>query len=155
MVFVPGFKAMVSKKVETSSLPVSELLEEASSFSALSVQVNNDSELNLKQTRTRSAIRTINLHLLRSYALLANGSSVRALRAADEALSIATTQLIYHMMCKSQFYRGLCLMELQRWKEASDAFTRAANVRAWADNLAGLKTTAERRLVEELDGRHL
>ena len=42
-------------------------------------------------------------------------------------------------------------MELERWEEASVAFTRAANVRGWGTRVAELKTEAEKKLndVEE------
>jgi len=47
-------------------------------------------------------------------------------------------------MSKSQFYRGLALMELRRYKEASDAFTKAASVRDWSGKVWSCKNVAER-----------
>jgi len=48
------------------------------------------------------------------------------------------------MISKSQLYRGLCLMKLERWAEATSAFARAANVRGWAVRVKDLKSECER-----------
>jgi hypothetical protein len=56
---------------------------------------------------------------------------------------------IYHLVSRSQLYRGLCLMELKRWKEASCAFTRAASVRDWQGKVWELKNMAESNLLQE------
>ena len=40
-------------------------------------------------------------------------------------------------------------MELKRWKEASEAFTKAASVRDWEGNVWALKQMAEQNLLEE------
>jgi hypothetical protein len=98
------------------------------------------------------ANRTINYHLLRSCALLAQNQPEEGLKEADFTLYIAEVRDIYHLQSKSQFYRGLCLMELERWGEASAAFTKAANVRWWASRVAELKIEAERRIIEGQDG---
>ena len=99
------------------------------------------------------ANRTINYHLLRSCALLAQNQPEEGLKEADFTLYMAEVREIYHLQSKSQFYRGLCLMELERWGEASTAFTKAANVRWWASRVAELKIEAERRIIEAQDGR--
>ena len=44
-------------------------------------------------------------------------------------------------------------MELERWEEASAAFTRAASIRWWAYNVAVLKSEAERMMVVTKEGR--
>lgn len=97
------------------------------------------------------AIRKMNHHLLRSCALLAHRNLEGALAEADFALYLAEARKVYHLQSKSQLYRGLVLMELERWEEASVAFTRAANVRGWGTRVAELKTEAEKKLndVEE------
>ncbi len=50
------------------------------------------------------------------------------------------------MVSKSQLYRGLCLMKLERWAEASSAFARALNVRGWAVRVQELKSECERHV---------
>ena len=92
------------------------------------------------------AIRKVNHHILRACALLAHDEFDEALAEADFALYIAEARKIYHLQSKSQLYRGLCLMKLQRWEEASAAFTRAANVRGWAERVAELKIEAESKV---------
>lgn len=94
------------------------------------------------------AIRKMNHHLLRSCALLAHDEPDEALEEADFALYLAEARKVYHLQSKSQLYRGLCLMQLERWEEASAAFTRAANVRGWAERIAELKVEAERKIIE-------
>jgi hypothetical protein len=44
-------------------------------------------------------------------------------------------------------------MELERWEEASAAFTRAANMREWSGRVAELKIEAERKIAEVEEGR--
>ena len=95
----------------------------------------------------------INLHLLRSAAMLAANRIARALGSAERALSIAREYSIYHLICKSHLYRGLCMMELSRWKDASNDFTRAANVRGWASRVTELKFAADMKLQEEREQR--
>lgn len=95
----------------------------------------------------------INLHLLRSAAMLAANRIARALGSAERALSIAREHSIYHLISKSHLYRGLCMMELSRWKDASNDFTRAANVRGWARRVTELKYTADMKLQEEREQR--
>lgn len=92
------------------------------------------------------AIRKMNHHLLRSCALLAQKDLDKALSEADYALYLAEARKVFHLQCKSQLYRGLCLMQLMRWEEASAAFTRAANVRGWGTRVAELKIEAERMM---------
>jgi tetratricopeptide (TPR) repeat protein len=100
-------------------------------------------------------IRKVNHHILRSCALLAHDEVDEALKEADFALYLAQARKIYHLQSKSQFYRGLCLMELKRWEEASTAFTRAANVRGWAGRIAELKIEAERKFRDAEERRKL
>lgn len=90
----------------------------------------------------------VNYHLMRSYALLTCDQSDEGLEEADSAFLIAEARKIYYLQSKSQLYRGLCLMKLERWRDASAAFTRAANVRGWAQRVAELKMEAERKLIE-------
>jgi tetratricopeptide (TPR) repeat protein len=102
-----------------------------------------------------NAIRKMNHHLLRSCALLAHEEPDEALEEADYALYLAEARAVYHLQSKSQLYRGLCLMELERWEEASAAFTRAANVRGWGARIAELKIEAERKIAEACErGEH-
>ena len=90
----------------------------------------------------------VNYHLMRSYALLTCDQSDEGLEEADSAFLIAEARKIYYLQSKSQLYRGLCLMKLERWRDVSAAFTRAANVRGWAQRVAELKMKAERKLIE-------
>jgi hypothetical protein len=53
----------------------------------------------------------INLHLITSCALLACQEPSRGLIAADTALQISEEFDIHYLVCKSQLYRGLNLME--------------------------------------------
>ena len=99
------------------------------------------------------ATRKINHHLLRSCALLANNEPHEALEEANYALYLAEARKIYHLQSKSQLYRGLCLMELEGWKEASAAFTRAANMREWSGRVAELKIEAENKISESEERR--
>lgn len=99
---------------------------------------------------TISCARTINLHLLKSCALLACELPDRALEVADRALTMAEEKKIYYMVCKTQLYRGLALMEMGRWRDASFAFTRAANVRGWAMRVPNLKRETDMKLREAL-----
>ena len=93
--------------------------------------------------------RKINHHLLRSCAALAKHRPDEALKEADFTLYLAEARKIYHLQSKSQYYRGLCLMGLEQWQEASQAFTKAASVRWWAARVALLKAEAERRIEAE------
>jgi hypothetical protein len=102
---------------------------------------------------TKEAAQNINAHLLRVCALLANDEPGEALKEADFTLYLAEVREMHHLESKSQFYRGLCLMELERWDEASKAFTRGASVRWWGWRVEGLKREAEWRSVEERSGR--
>lgn len=96
--------------------------------------------------------RKVNFHLVRSCALLAFDDPVSALLAADKALREAEHVQIYYLTCKSHLYRGLSLMQLGRWREASFAFSQAASVKGWALRVSILKSEAERRAAEEEGG---
>jgi hypothetical protein len=87
--------------------------------------------------------KTVNFDLLRCCTLLQVKHS-DCLKFADNALAVAERAGIHHLVSKSQFYRGLSLMERKRYKEASDAFTRAASVRDWEGKVCKWKIAAER-----------
>jgi hypothetical protein len=92
--------------------------------------------------------KNVNLDLLRCCALL-QVKDPDCLKLADNALMVAQHARIQYLISKSQFYRGQCLFELKRYKEASDAFTRAASVRDWKGNVWKCKNAAERMLHTE------
>jgi hypothetical protein len=87
--------------------------------------------------------KTVNFDLLRCCTLLQVKHS-DCLKFADNALALAEHAGIHHLISKSQFYRGLSLIEWKRYKEASDAFTRAASVRDWEGKVCKWKIAAER-----------
>jgi hypothetical protein len=95
----------------------------------------------------------INLYLLHCIAFLAMDEPTRALHsanAAGRAAKVAGTAglglAMYHLECKIHFYRGICLMRLRKWKEASWELTRAANIRPWAKQITGLKRECEQMM---------
>jgi hypothetical protein len=88
----------------------------------------------------------INLHLIRSCALLACQELSRGLIATDTALQISEKLDINYLVRKSQLYRGLNLMELKCWREPSFAFTRAGTVRRWHAKVNGLKRKEEKKV---------
>jgi hypothetical protein len=96
----------------------------------------------------RTVIECINRDLIRCCADLAMHRPA-CLGLADNALAMSEEAGIYHLVSRSQLYRGLCLMELKRWKEASCAFTRAASVRDWQGKVWELKNMAESNLLQE------
>jgi hypothetical protein len=97
---------------------------------------------------TISKAQKINLHLLRSCALLACQQPVRALQAADVALKHADDHGIAYMVSKSHLYRGLALMGLGRWEEAEESFGKAGGVRGWGLKMGKLR---ERCVVQVLE----
>lgn len=103
----------------------------------------------------KEAGQKINHHLLQSCALRAQDKPEEALEQADYCLYLAEVRKLYHLQSKSQFYRGLCLMDLERYEEANDAFTRAASVRWWAWRVAELKAEAERKIAQTEERRVL
>lgn len=109
---------------------------------------------NRTQYRTRlsepalTVTKQINLSLMRCCAVLLNGHP-DCLLYADNALAMAEESGHHHLISKSQHYRGLSLMKLKRYKEASNAFTRAASIRDWAQRASGYKSTAERMVRAE------
>jgi hypothetical protein len=96
-------------------------------------------------------IKEINLDLIRCYTLIQVDDPMY-LDFADNALARSEEDGIYHSVTKSHLYRGLCLMKLKRWKEASSAFTRAASVRDWEGKAWELKNIAESNLLQESRG---
>ena len=96
----------------------------------------------------KEAGQKINHHLLQSCALRAQDEPENALEEANFGFYLAEERKLYHLQSKSQFYRGLCLMDLERYKEADEAFTRAASVRWWAWRVAELKTQAEHKIAQ-------
>lgn len=93
-------------------------------------------------------VQRINLHLLRCASLLACGQAGLGLQDAEKALDIAENEKVYYLRCKSHLYRGLCFRKLARWTEASSAFTKASNIRAWALRVRELKSEAEENIVQ-------
>ena len=92
--------------------------------------------------------RKINHHLLQSCALLAGNEPVEAMEEANFSLYLAEVRKVHYLQSKSQYYRGLCLMKLELWEEASAAFTKAASIRWWAYRVAELKAESERMIIE-------
>lgn len=90
-----------------------------------------------------TAAKMVNSDLLRCCTLLQVKDS-ECLKFADNALAVAEHAGIHHLISKSQFYRGLSLIEWKRYKEASYAFTRAASVRDWEGKVCKWKIAAER-----------
>ncbi|KAE8453923.1 hypothetical protein EG329_007699 [Mollisiaceae sp. DMI_Dod_QoI] len=93
--------------------------------------------------------KTINLHLLRSECYLSFGTPNLALQQADIALHIATERNLYKLEAKSQFYRGKCLMEAERWKEAKWALVRAASLRDHKGEVAKMGRECEEQVEVE------
>ncbi|KAH8820863.1 hypothetical protein F5884DRAFT_63674 [Xylogone sp. PMI_703] len=100
---------------------------------------------------TTSAL--VNTYLIRSASCLASGDNRDALANADLALGCAVDasghedprvqQCFYKPISKAQFYRGKALMRMQRWEEASSAFTRAAGIWDWCGEGRKLKDECE------------
>ena len=101
--------------------------------------------------------KAVNYHLMRAVALLASSEldyTSQALIEADTALGIAQEAVkhgenAYNLECKSQFYRGLCLIEMKKWREANWALTRAACIESWAEQVGNLGRECRLRLLEE------
>lgn len=66
----------------------------------------------LSENCTTKRAKVINMHLLRCVALSQCNLHSRALSEADIAFSLATNDKIFHMICKSQLYRGICLNKM-------------------------------------------
>jgi len=96
-----------------------------------------------------NVVHAVNLRLIRCAALLANDEPGRGLQAAEDALQVAENDSLYNMVSKSHLYRGQCLLKLERWQEASEAFTLAANVKGWATRVGQLKSFADKKLEED------
>ncbi len=94
------------------------------------------------------ASKMINLDLIRCCTLMACYDP-DCLKFAESALVMSEEARIYHLVAKSQLYRGLCLFRFKCWKEASLAFTRAASVRDWMGNAWEMKNLAEKNLLQE------
>jgi hypothetical protein len=86
--------------------------------------------------------KNINLSLMRCACLLENDMST-CLKYADNALEIAEEAGLHDLATKCQKYRAYCLFALERWKEASDAFTRAATIRDFRNEIWVGKSLAE------------
>ncbi|KAE9378332.1 hypothetical protein N431DRAFT_554562 [Stipitochalara longipes BDJ] len=106
------------------------------------VRINGIQHRTLLSEPLLGITKQINLQLLRCCALLPLAHPECLVRA-DNALAIAEDAELYHLVSKSQFYRGLSLMELKRYKEASEAFTKAASVRDWSGKAWFAKNAAE------------
>jgi hypothetical protein len=91
----------------------------------------------------------INRDLLRCVCLLENSRldclnlAEDALEFAENALAMAEQAGYLDLATKAQFYRGQCLIVLERFKEASDAFTKAATIRDFRNEVAEWKNIAE------------
>ncbi len=91
----------------------------------------------------------INRDLLRCVCLLENSRldclnlAEDALEFAEHALAMAEEAGYLDLATKAQFYRGQCLIILERFKEASDAFTKAATIRDFKNEVAEWKNIAE------------
>jgi hypothetical protein len=107
------------------------------------VRVNSIQHRTLLSEPLLGITKQVNRELLRCSALLPLAHP-ECLERADNALAIAEEARACHLISKSQFHRGLALMELKRYKEASDAFTKAASVRDWSGKVWSWKNSAER-----------
>jgi hypothetical protein len=91
----------------------------------------------------------INRDLLRCVCLLENSRldclnlAEDALEFAENALAMAEEAGFLDLATKAQFYRGQYLILLERFKEASDAFTKAATIRDFKNEVAEWKNIAE------------
>lgn len=93
----------------------------------------------LTTPKTVTSAQKINLHLIRSCALLVSSQPLRALKAADIALKHADNHEIAYLISKSRIYRGLALLTLGRWREAECDFGRAGGVRGWGVRVGALR----------------
>jgi len=117
------------------------------------VRVNSTQHRTLLCEPLLGTTKQINLELVRCSALLPLAYP-ECLVHADNALAIAENAGLYHLISKSQFYRGLAFMELKQYKEASDAFTKAASVRDWSGKVWSCKNAAERMVGIEKKFKH-
>ncbi|KAK0108183.1 hypothetical protein ONS95_003005 [Cadophora gregata] len=99
----------------------------------------------------------INNSLLRVVALLAHGTGTphaeffeQALNLADVTLALATESELWDMVSKCHLYRTYCFMEMRRWKEARQAVTRAATIRAWGYHIETVMCGIEQGEKEEV-----
>lgn len=78
---------------------------------------------------------TLNSYFIQSYTELILGQNRAGLESADCALQLATeasknpdTEYLHKHISRAHFYRAVALENMQRWEEASAAYTRAAGI---------------------------
>ncbi|KAL2071761.1 hypothetical protein VTL71DRAFT_12996 [Oculimacula yallundae] len=79
---------------------------------------------------------TLNNDLLHVLTLLGPGAAdpeilAEALKGADAVLARASQYELWDMVSKCHYYRGIIFIEMLSWKNARNAFTRAATIRSW------------------------
>lgn len=87
----------------------------------------------------------INATLLQSCALRSVGSFRKALELAESALYIANLNDIHQLVSKSQYHRGLALLDLGLFADAHCCFVRAASIKWYARDVERLMRETERK----------
>lgn len=90
--------------------------------------------------------KSVNRVLLRVCALRTFGEPAEALILAEDAVISAWSQQAWELLSKAQLYRALCLMDLQKWREARFCLIRAASIRASANIIEGLTSFCTKRI---------
>lgn len=90
-------------------------------------------------------------------ALLECGQLEDALLEADSALvrASASASNLPDMISKCNLYRGACLIELKRWKDARRALVRAATLREWNERVQALVREVDSGERRERKGKSL
>lgn len=92
----------------------------------------------------------INSQLLKACALLATSEPAQALEHVEKAFLLAEEKNLFYEISKCYLYRGLCFMEMKRWREARIALVRGVNVRGWDGRVEGLMREAQEYFEEEM-----
>lgn len=79
----------------------------------------------------------INALLLKSCILRIFDVPAPALQLTESAVRLAHDAGLWALVAKAQMYRGLCLLELKRWRHARLCFVRAAGVRGFEGRVRG------------------
>ncbi|APA11780.1 predicted protein [Sclerotinia sclerotiorum 1980 UF-70] len=96
----------------------------------------------------------VNLQLIKSCALLEISELDQALGHVEEALFIAEDKNLFYEISKCHLYRGLCFIEMKRWREAKIALVRGVNVRGWGGRVEELMREVQMRIDEDKRGRN-
>jgi hypothetical protein len=117
----------------------------------------SDSDLPFRLTKTDVAAvsASVNRQLLHCVALIELNPTrppkvlAQALAVADEALATAVTFRRYELMPRAQLHRGHCLRGLGRWREAHEAYVRAAGHGRLSMEVGRLTRECMERVVKE------